>query len=124
MTNTLLTERADLVIRQLTLEPGESTPWHTDTCERFTVVVRGESLQIEFANHAEDASEHQTPIEVTVAPGDTGWDAPEPRVHRATNTGTGVYEEVVTFYRRSANIDPQPVETSQSMAGTIGNASL
>lgn len=29
-----------LVIRRVILAPGEATPWHTDPCRRFTVVVR------------------------------------------------------------------------------------
>lgn len=43
-----ITARSDLLIRRLVLEPGEAMPWHTDSCERFTVVVRGEALCIEF----------------------------------------------------------------------------
>jgi hypothetical protein len=43
-----------------------------------------------------------------VAPGEAGWDAPEPRLHRAVNVGSGTFEEVVSFYRDPAGIDPQP----------------
>lgn len=96
-----LSERDDLVIRRLILEPGEATPWHTDACERFSVVVRGDTLTIEF----KDAGQ---PIGVAVRAGMAGWDAPEPRIHRAVNSGTGVYEEVVTFFRAGAHVEPQP----------------
>ena len=43
-----ITRRDDLMIRRLVLEPGEPMRWHTDVCDRFTVVVRGEELTIEF----------------------------------------------------------------------------
>lgn len=95
-----ITERADLLIRRMILEPGERMFWHIDTCHRFTVVVRGEALTIEFLDGSE-------PVEVEVRPGLADWDAPEPRVHRAVNTGPSPYEEVATFYRVNA-ADPQP----------------
>lgn len=102
-----ITRRADLVIRRLVLEPGEAMPWHTDICRRFTVVVRGSRLAIEYR----DSGEH---IDIAVAPGHTGWDDPEPRVHRAVNEGAEPYEEVVTFFpdgavfQDGAAADPQP----------------
>jgi hypothetical protein len=46
---------------------------------------------------------------VDVEPGLAGWDEPENRVHRAANTGDETYEEVVTFYRAGAAVDPQPI---------------
>ncbi len=46
MKSETITERADLIIRRHILEPGEALPWHTDPCQRFTVVVSGESLSI------------------------------------------------------------------------------
>lgn len=97
----VITERDDLLIRRLALEPGEATPWHTDTCHRFSVVIRGERLAIEYHGTGERDA-------VDVAPGEAGWDAPEPRLHRAVNVGTGTFEEVVSFYRKPAGIDPQP----------------
>ena len=96
-----LTDRPTLLIRKLTLAPGECTPWHTDRCERFTVIVAGEELTVEFASSS-DA--HVQPV----APGMCGWDQPESRVHRAVNSGTSDYVEVVSFYRENAAIDPQP----------------
>jgi hypothetical protein len=94
-------ERDDLVIRRLILGPGEAMYWHTDTCHRFTVVVRGQCLNIEYLDGG-------GPETVDVRPGLAGWEAPHARVHRAVNAGTVPYEEVVTFYRDSADVDPQP----------------
>ena len=101
MRSELITERDDLVIRRLILEPGESMDWHTDACRRFTVVVHGERLAIEYRD---DGSLHTFDL----SSGDVGWDEPEPRVHRAVNVGSSRYEEVVTFFREGAHIDPQP----------------
>lgn len=75
--------------------------WHADRCRRFTVVVRGDALRIEYQN-ADNG------IEVTVAPGLADWDEPEPRVHRAVNAGSSTYEEVVTFYLNNPGEEPQP----------------
>ena len=97
----IISERDDLVIRRLILEPGEPMFWHTDICHRFSVVIRGERLRIEYR----DTDERN---EFDVAPGEAGWDAPEPRVHRAVNIGPGPFEEVVTFYRAARDVDPQP----------------
>ena len=75
--------------------------WHTDACHRFSVIVRGSRLGIEYRDTGE--------IEANdVSSGLAGWDAPTDRVHRAVNLGSEVYEEVVTFYRADASIDPQP----------------
>lgn len=97
-----VSELEDLVIRRLVLEPGEATPWHVDPCRRFTVVVRGSLLRIEFGDGA-------TPdAEVSVRPGLVGWDNPEPRPHRAVNAGPDTYEEVVSFYRHGNDTEVQP----------------
>lgn len=101
MRSETITRRDDLVIRRLVLEPGEATPWHTDSCHRFTVVIRGEALRIEFLATGEQ-------IAVALHPGLVDWDAPEPRVHRGVNTGSGPYEEVVTFFLPDPCTDPQP----------------
>ena len=97
----VITERDDLVITRRTMAPGEATEWHTDACERFTVVVRGEQLTIEFLNEGDS-------IIVPVAPGLADWDQPEARVHRAVNSGRQTYEEIVTFYRDDPTQVPQP----------------
>jgi hypothetical protein len=96
-----ITQREDLVIRRLVLEPGEATPWHTDPCHRFSVVVRGDLLRIEFRDGGESRR-------VPVHPGLADWDEPEPRVHRGVNAGATPYEEVVTFFLASPGVDPQP----------------
>lgn len=97
----VITQRDDLLIRRQILEPGEALPWHIDRCHRFTVVVRGEQLQIEFRETGEIVS-------IAVHPGMADWDAPEPRVHRGINMGATTYEEVVMFFLTAPGIDPQP----------------
>jgi quercetin dioxygenase-like cupin family protein len=86
----------------MTLQPGEATPWHVDRCHRFTVVVRGERITIEYRGSP-------ATVDVPVEPGQAEWDEPEDAVHRAVNTGDTPFEEVVTFYRAAADEDPQPV---------------
>jgi hypothetical protein len=97
----IITRRDDLLIRRLVLEPGEAMPWHTDTCHRFSVVVRGDALSIEYRDTGERTA-------LAVRPGMADWDEPEPRLHRAVNTGSGVFEEVVTFFLDRPQQDPQP----------------
>jgi len=89
------------MIRRLVLEPGETMPWHTDSCHRFSVVVRGQQLTIEFRDTGEE-------IAVPVYPGMVGCDEPTARVHRAVNTGSTTYEEVVTFFLSFPGTVPQP----------------
>jgi hypothetical protein len=101
MQTEVITRRDDLIIRRLVLEPAEAMPWHTDSCHRFSVIVRGQQLSIEFRDTGER-------ITVPVHPGMVDWDTPEARVHRAVNTGTTPYEEVVTFFLGSPGIEPQP----------------
>ncbi len=100
MRSETITRRDDLLIRRMVLDPGEAMPWHVDTCHRFTVVVRGERLRIEYADGGAD--------EFDVGPGEAGWNEPEARVHRAVNVGQVPFEEVVTFYRAAADLDVQP----------------
>ena len=102
MRTEVLTDRDDLLIRRQTLAPGGATPWHTDACHRFSVVIQGDELTIEFQDGGE-------PHTIPVTPGMADWDSPEARVHRAVNTGTRPFEEVVTFYRDHPGQDPQPV---------------
>ena len=91
----------ELVIRRLVLEPGGSTGWHVDRCRRFTVVVRGEQIAIEYRDTGER-------ILVDVHPGLADWEEPTARVHRAVNTGRSPYEEVVTFLVDAPGREPQP----------------
>jgi hypothetical protein len=97
----VITRRDDLVIRRSILDPGDATPWHVDPCHRFSVVIRGDALAIEFR----DASEV---VHLELCAGLADWDEPEARVHRAVNTGAQTFEEVVTFYLDAPGADPQP----------------
>jgi len=99
-----ITERDDLVIWKMTLLPGEASHWHTDNCSRFTVIVTGDKLGIEFRDSKER-------LDLDVQPGSSGWDEPESRVHRAVNIGLEEYVEIVTFYREHSAIVPQPIHT-------------
>ncbi len=94
-----LSDEPTRLIRRMTLAPGEATHWHTDVCRRFTVVVAGDRLRIEYLDG-------QT-LEFDVEPGLAGWDEPTGREHRALNCGEVEYHEVVIFYRDSG-VDPQP----------------
>ncbi len=101
MTSETITQRDDLIIRRHILEPGEALPWHTDLCRRFTVVVTGDSLGIEYR----DSGEIET---FPVHAGMTGWDEPQPRVHRGINAGSVPYEEVIVFFLNTPRMEPQP----------------
>ena len=101
MKSETITERADLIIRRHILEPGEALPWHTDRCHRFTVVVRGEMIKIEYR----DSDEVQS---IPVHPGLADWDEPQPKVHRGINVGTVPYEEVIMFFMDEPGAEPQP----------------
>lgn len=100
MKTELISAEPGLRIHRATLEPGEATAWHRDACRRFTVVVRGDELTIEYRDG--------DPVVVSVHPGLAGWDEPTDRVHRAINTGRQVFEEVVTFLLESDEQVPQP----------------
>ena len=104
----VLTDTPALLIRRLCLDPGEAMYWHVDICRRFSVVVSGSLLGIEF----EDSGEV---IEIPVNPGLAGWDEPEQRRHRAINLGDTPYEEVVTFYRNTPSEEPQPAQPDPSL---------
>ena len=93
-----LSEEPTIVVRRMIVKPGESSDWNIDVCRRFTVIVSGDRLQIEFLDTGEA-------LEVDVAPGLNGWDGPESRVHGATNLGTSEYHEIVTFYG-APNVEP------------------
>jgi hypothetical protein len=96
-----ISQRADLLIRRHILEPGEALPWHTDLCHRFSVVVSGKALRIEYR----DSGEIET---FEVYPGMTDWDAPQLKVHRGINIGKVPYEEVIIFFLSKPDMEPQP----------------
>ena len=101
MRTEIITRRDDLLIRRAILAPGEATPWHVDAVHRFTVVVRGDRLAIEFRDGGER-------LEFGVQAGQADWDPPEPRAHRAVNVGAAPFEEVVSFFLDPPGCDPQP----------------
>jgi len=76
-------------------------PWHTDVCIRFSVVVRGYRLGIEFR----DSGEMER---IIVQPGLADWDGPQSLVHRGVNIGSFPYEEVVIFFLEHPDQEPQP----------------
>lgn len=101
MNEEIIDQRDNILIRRAILEPGEASPWHSDLCQRFSVIVRGDELAIEYRDGR--------PMErFKVCPGDTAWDEPADQVHRAVNVGRRTYEEVVLFFLDSAGFDPQP----------------
>ena len=100
MQTEVISREPGLLIRRAVLAPGEATPWHQDACRRFTVVVRGDALTIEYRDGER--------AEVAVQPGLADWENPQDRIHRAVNTGSEVFEEVVTFFLEQADQEPQP----------------
>ncbi len=101
MKKEILSKRFNTLIQRLILEPGEAMPWHRDVCSRYSVVIRGKSLGIEYR----DSGERER---FPVYPGLADWDEPEARVHRGVNMGAVPYEEVVIFFLDSPEMEPQP----------------
>ena len=79
-------------------------PWHTDVCTRYSVVIRGDVLGIEFRD---TGNMERIPVQAGMA----DWDEPEPKVHRGVNVGSIPYEEVVMFFLESPDQEPQPEPT-------------
>ncbi|MBM4204777.1 MAG: hypothetical protein FJ194_11595 [Gammaproteobacteria bacterium] len=107
-----LSVTADCVVREMRLESGAVSAWHIDPCRRYSVVLAGDRLAIEFAGVPERE-------EFPVYRGLSGWDEPEPRVHRAINTGSESYVELVTFLRAVPNSDVQPEQSPASLQGPL-----
>jgi len=101
MISETISQRSDLLIRRHILAPGEALPWHSDLCHRFSVIVRGEAIAIEYR----DSKEVKT---ITVNPGLAEWDSPQQKIHRAINIGTIPYEEIVIFFINDSDMEPQP----------------
>jgi quercetin dioxygenase-like cupin family protein len=97
----VLHHRGTTLVRRQRLAPGEATPWHRDPHPRVSIVLRGESLAIEFRDGA-------PPEPQSLRPGQCDWEEPCLRVHRAVNTGSGDYEEVTVFLLAAPDADPQP----------------
>ena len=101
MSVTNVEQRGTTLVRRMRLMPGESTPWHRDPFVRVTTVISGAMLAIEFRDGS--------PVEhVRVTPGQTSFEDPVHRVHRAVNAGSVPYEEVSVFFLDRANSEPQP----------------
>jgi quercetin dioxygenase-like cupin family protein len=97
-----LIQRGATLVRRLVLEPGEATPWHVDPHHRVTVIVRGRALAIEYQDGGGTGR-------VEVAAGQTDWDAPTDRVHRAVNVAGETYEEVTIFFLDGSDEKVQPI---------------
>jgi quercetin dioxygenase-like cupin family protein len=97
-----ISQRDKTLVRRLILEPGTATPWHIDPYHRVTVVVRGEALAIEYRDGRE-------PVRVEVVAGESDWDEPTDRVHRAVNVSRTTYEEVTIFFLDRPDALPQPI---------------
>ena len=48
-----ITENDEMLIRRMVLDPGEAMFWHIDLCRRFSVVVRGSRLSLEYRDTGE-----------------------------------------------------------------------
>jgi quercetin dioxygenase-like cupin family protein len=103
MVEQILFHKGTTLVRRLILEPGEVMPWHRDPYHRVTVVLRGESISIEYRDGTPD-------IQIEVSPGQVDWDEPTDRVHRGKNEGRQVYEEVTVFFLDRPGAAHQPVE--------------
>ena len=49
----MISEDETLLIRRMILAPGEASDWHKDNSKRFTVIVSGDRLGIEYRDTAE-----------------------------------------------------------------------
>jgi quercetin dioxygenase-like cupin family protein len=96
-----LYHRGATLVRRLVLAPGEATRWHRDPFHRVSVILKGDALTIEFQDDGAREVVH-------VTPGQVDWDEPGSRIHRAVNTGDGLYEEITVFLLARADDVPQP----------------
>jgi quercetin dioxygenase-like cupin family protein len=103
MINEILFERGTTLVRRLCLAPGEAMPWHRDPFHRVTVVLRGDTLCIEFRDSVDRRR-------FEVKSGQVDWDEPTDRIHRGINIGKQPYEEVTIFFLDRPGAAPQPSE--------------
>ena len=96
-----LHRRGTTVVRRLVLAPGEATRWHREPFHRVSVVLRGDSLIIEFRDGG-------ARVPVKVRPGQVDWDEPSDRIHRAVNIADVPYEELTVFLLMQPDDVPQP----------------
>jgi hypothetical protein len=97
----VLHQRGTCLVRRLRLEPGEATRWHSDPFHRVTVIVSGDSLAIEYRDGG-------NADRVEISAGQTDWDEPTSRIHRAVNIGHQPYEEITIFFLDRPGAVPQP----------------
>jgi quercetin dioxygenase-like cupin family protein len=107
MNEEIILHRGTTLVRRLRLEPGEAMPWHHDPYPRVTVLIKGESLTIEY----QDGSPS---IELPLTPGQVDWDEPMDRIHRVRNSGGDTYEEVTVFFMDDPDAVHQPEHTVPS----------
>ena len=103
MTDEELFRHGTTPVRRLVLDPGEAMPWHRDPYHRVAVVLEGDVLEIEFR----DSDER---IRVEIHPGQTEWEEPSSRVHRAINVGHKTYQQITIFLLDRPDAVPQPRE--------------
>jgi 8-oxo-dGTP diphosphatase len=116
VTEEILHRRNTTLIRRQRLAPGESTPWHRDSCHRVTIVLSGDALAIEYRDGS-------TPERLSVRPGQVDWDEPADRVHRGVNVGRHPYEEIAVFFLDHADAHPQPrVSEDQDPSGPLNSS--
>ena len=65
------------------------------------MVLSGDALAIEHRDRSEGNRIH-------ITAGQTDWEEPTDRVHRAVNVGQWVYEEITIFFLDRPDAVPQP----------------
>jgi quercetin dioxygenase-like cupin family protein len=103
MTDEILFQRGNTMVRRLRLAPGEAMPWHRDPFQRVAVILGGDLLSIEYR----DGGKSQR---VEITPGQVEWEEPTERVHRAVNVGQHPYEQVTVFLLDRPHAVAQPTE--------------
>ncbi|MBP0034494.1 MAG: hypothetical protein J7524_15205 [Roseofilum sp. Belize BBD 4] len=88
-------------IRQMSLLPGEATPWHYDLCHRITVVFQGHTLAIEYDDRMPTKNVTYKPVQID-------WDKPSDHLHRAVTSSSEFYEELTIFFLDRPGLNPQP----------------
>ena len=103
MTDEELFRHGSTAVRRLILNPGEAMAWHTDPHHRVAVVLEGDVLEIEFR----DSDER---LRVEIRPGQTDWEQPSSRIHRALNVGQKTYQQITIYLLDRPDAIPQPHE--------------
>jgi quercetin dioxygenase-like cupin family protein len=103
MTDEIVFQQGNIVVRRLRLVPGDVMQWHRDRFQRIAVVLSGDVLSIEYRDGGQS---HRVRIE----PGQVDWEEPSARVHRAVNVGEQVYEQVTVFLLDRPDAVAQPRE--------------